>query len=640
MSSQHRFTTDAGPNEAHLRLIATSDVHMRLMPYDYIADRPVTGLGLALAGTEVERARAEAANTLLFDVGDALEGSPIDDTLAASLPPGGHPMMAAFAALGVDAITLGNHDFNFGLAPLERVLAASSVPVVLANIVRHKGATPLDDTPFQPPVLLLKREVRCGDGTDRPLCIGLVGVAPPQTLDWDGDKLGSTLHARDMVETVAAWAPELRRRGADLVVILCHSGIAGAEATPMMEHAALPIAALPDVDVVLAGHAHGRFPDKGFTVVPDVVESVDPVAGTLHGKPATMPGYWANRLGIVDLQLAHGSDGWQVAESAAALREIQSDVPHAAVAAAVSSHHEATLTEVHRAVGHTPRRLDTYFAQIADVPSTQIVNAAKARAVSEGLVGRPEAALPVLAATAPLRAGGLQGAEHFTDIPPGQISVRHIVDLYLYPNTLVALPITGAELRAWLERSASVFQTIPTGSRDHDILDLRHPSYSFDVVSGVRYRIDLSAPPMFDPDGALLGGAGRIAELTYHGRPVGNEDAFVLATNSYRLGGGGNFPVPASAPIPTDQPASVREHLTRFIAAGGAEEPVPPPGWGFLPQAGTSAIFRTGRGADHAVVPGFDAAGGPVLTFQDTDARGYRVYAFDVARAHRLGPLP
>ncbi len=640
MSPQHRFTTEAGPSEAHLRLISTSDLHMRLMPYDYITDHAVSGHGLALAGTEIDHARAEAANTLCLDIGDALEGSPSDARLAAALPPEGHPMMAAFDALGVDAATLGNHDFNYGLAPLQRLLDASPVPVILANIVRRVAASPLQDTPFLPPAMMLERSMRCGDGSERGIRIGLIGVAPPQTLQWDSDKIGPDLEARDMVDAVAAWAPELRRKGADLVIILCHSGIAAAEASPGMEHAAVPIAAIPDVDVVLAGHAHGQFPSPDFTVAPDARAVVDPIAGTLHGKPASMPGFWANRLGVVDLRLSHGPDGWRVVESGASLRKISTETPHPGVVAAVSAHHEATLDNVHRVVGHTPRRLDTYFAQVADVASTQLVNAAQLEAVREGLKGRPEAMLPLLSATAPLRAGGLQGAGHYTDIPPGEVRIRHLVDLYVYPNTLVALRITGAELRTWLERSASAFNTIPTGSQGHELLDPRHPSYGFDVVAGVTYRIDLAAPPMFDPYGQQIDGGGRIADLACAGRAVGDDERFVLATNSYRLGRGGNFPTPAGGAIPMPHPEPVRDHLTRYIAAGGAEGAPPSPAWGFVPQSATTATFRTGSGAAQATVPGDDAPGGPVLAFRGTDASGYRIYDLDLERAGALGPLP
>ncbi|MEM9248708.1 MAG: 5'-nucleotidase C-terminal domain-containing protein [Pseudomonadota bacterium] len=635
----HRFTARAGPSEAHLRILATSDLHMRLIPHDYIADRPVAAQGLALAGSEAVAARGEAANSLLFDVGDAFEGSPVDGHLADALPDPGHPMMAAFVALGVDALTLGNHDFNHGLPALERAVMHGPVPITLANIVRRRGATPLEDSAWLPQTLLLKRRLVCGDGHDRAFTLGVIGVVPPQTLDWDRDKIGDVLEARDIVETVAAWAPELRRRGADLVAVLCHSGIGAAEATPRMEHAAVPVAAVPEVDLVLTGHAHQMFPHPSFSVAPGAEAAVDARKGTLHGKPAVMPGFWGQHLGVIDLQLEATEAGWVLNQNEAHLRTVQSATPHAGVMAAVDAHHQTTLREVCRSVGRTQVRLDTYFAQVADVPAVQLVNAAQGAAVAAALTDRPEGELPVLSATAPLRAGGLQGPHNYTDVPPGEITQRHVVDLYVYPNTLAALRVSGRVLRLWLERSASVFHTIPTGSQGHDLLDPRQPAYGYDIVSGVTYQIDLAAPPLFDVQGRQQRGPGRIVELCWQGQPVRDTDAFVLATNSYRLGHGSNFPIPADAAIPLPRPEPVRDVLTRYLSSGGAERPLPRASWGFVPQPGTTARLATGAGAALADVPGADAPGGPILQFVGLTADAYRAYALDLARADGLGPF-
>jgi len=637
---RHRFSQKAGPSEAHLRLIAFSDLHMRLMPQDYVADRPVTGQGLALAAATAQEARQEADNTLTVDLGDAFEGSPIDARLHARAGTDGHPMARALVAAGVEIATLGNHDFNHGLPGIERAVAGNTPLFVLANLVRRRGATPLEDTPFLPPVALLERDLLCGDGSRRRARIGLIGVAPPQTIDWDRDRLDGALVARDIVPTVAVWALELRRRGADLVIVLCHSGIGAAEAVPGMEHAAVPVAALGEVDVMLTGHAHGLFPDADFPVAPDAAGAVDPVAGRLHGKPAVMPGFWGSRIGIVDLRLVATEQGrWQVADSASALRRVEAAVPHAAVAEAAAAYHAEVQRAIGTPVAHSPIRLHTYFAQVADAPAVHLVNVAQSAHVAARLEGRPEADLPLLSASAPLKAGGRQSPEHYTDVPAGPLGLRHLVDLHVYQNSIAALLLTGAELRAWLERSASVFCRVPDGARDAPLLDPAHPSYAYDVVSGVTYRIDLSRPAMFDAAGRALGGPGRIVELRHAGRPVEDAQSFVLATNSYRLGSGGGFPQPAARQIPLGPPTSVRDILGAYLAAHGAGAVVAaPPAWGFAPQPDTSATFETGPGAQGVTPPGRDAEGGPVITPLGPTGAGTLRYRLDLSRAGALGP--
>lgn len=651
MSGPHRFTADAGPTEAHLRLISLSDLHMRLMPYDYIADQPVTGQSLALAAAEAELARKEALNALLFDIGDAYEGSPIDDVLATAPPSGGHPMSAALQAAGLDAATLGNHDFDRGLSPVKRIIAEAPVPLTLANIVRALGPTPLDDTPLAPTTLLLERPLTCGDGAARPIKIGLIGVAPPQTLAWNGDALGGQLASRDIVETVAAWAPDLRRRGADVVIVLCHSGIGSARATPMMEHAAVPVAALDTVDVVLSGHAHDLFPAPDFAPPPSAVpasangpgkaERIDPAAGMLHGKPTTMPGVWGSHIGLVDLRLSYDAGGgWRVTESAASLRSVTRQRPHPGVVAAAAAHHAETLRHVARPVTQNSRAFSTYFAHIADVPALQIVNAAQADAVADALRGRPEAALPILSATAPLKAGGQRGAAEYTDVPAGTLLMRHVVDLYVYQNTLAALRLTGAQLKDWLERSASVFQTVVPGALRAPLLDPAHPSYAFDVVSGVTYRIDLSREPLFDAVGTRLRPhdcVGRIVELRHAGRPIAPDDAFVLATNSYRLGGGCGFPVSGAAPLSLGGPIAVRDVLLAYLKAGGADRALPPPAWGFARLPGTRVMFDLPKAARTALPGDRNARSPAVVRVGEGDGDSDR-YALDLARAGQMGP--
>lgn len=154
--------------EAHLRLIATSDLHGNLLGYDYLSDCPAPGAGLAALAPVMARLRTGPGATLLFDNGDILQGTPLAET--GTQAEGPMPVAEAFRALGYDAATLGNHDFDFGLAAARRFAAEAATPVVLGNVAGADGA------PFLPPFVVLEREIADGAGARHQLRVGVLGL--------------------------------------------------------------------------------------------------------------------------------------------------------------------------------------------------------------------------------------------------------------------------------------------------------------------------------------------------------------------------------------------------------------------------------------------------------------------------------
>ena len=328
MSRAEQFRSQSRALEYPLRLLATSDLHMSLMPYDYHADaplrRPQDAPGLvevarllsrlrsgAKAGAERSRGQAAPEDmatgpSLLFDCGDSLQGGPMADFLAleGGLPAGvEHPMIAAMNHLGYDAATLGNHDFGYGLRFLDRVLADARFPVVLSN-VHHRDAAGRAGAPVRP----VRAHLSVRLAADRPpLRVGLLGLAPPQLVDWEHAHLERRLVSRGMADAAAEEAPRLRAEGADLVVALVHGGIAPPGAHDSTDNAALAVAGVPGIDVLLLGHAHEVFPAPRFAGWP----GVEAEAGRLHGRPAVMPGMLGSHVGVIDLRLRHGPGGWE-----------------------------------------------------------------------------------------------------------------------------------------------------------------------------------------------------------------------------------------------------------------------------------------------------------------------------------------
>jgi 2',3'-cyclic-nucleotide 2'-phosphodiesterase / 3'-nucleotidase len=619
------LAADAAPGRARLRLLATSDVHVYLHPYDYYRDREDDTVGLARVATLVRRAREEVPNSLLLDNGDFLQGSPIGDYVAyeKGLAAGDlHPMVAAMNELGIEAATLGNHEFNYGLEFLERALAGGRFPFVLANVARGTalGASPRQDRTLVRPYVILERELVDEAGGRHPIRVGVIGLTPPQIVVWDKAHLEGNVAVRDIAEAAAAWVPEMREAGADLVVALSHSGIAvgGPQGA---ENASLHVAGVEGVDVVVTGHQHQLFPGPTFAGI----DGVDQAAGRLRGKPAVMPGFWGSHLGVVDLALARDGGAWRVMDSAVETRPIYERVdnkPRAlvgseeAILAVARPAHEATLAYVRRPVGRTSVPIQSYFALVADDPSVQVVNDAQLWYARKLHAEGPHRDLPLLAAAAPFKAGGRGGPDYYTDVPAGDLAIRNIADIYLYPNTLRAVLVDGRTLKEWLERSAGIFRRIdPQGSGEQALIDPAFPSFNFDVIDGVTYEIDVTRPARYAPDGALAeGGAERIVNLRHEGRPVEPAQRFVVVTNNYRAGGGGKFPGLDGGNVVLEAPDLNRDVVVRYVKETGTIAPAADGNWRLAPTLGSAkVVFETGSGAERYAAGRRDVARvGPV----------------------------
>lgn len=604
--------------KGRLCILETTDLHMQILPYDYFADHEDDTMGLARLADKITALRADpAVTTLLFDNGDFLQGTPLADHVASTWHSGRvHPMIAAMNVLKYDAITLGNHEFDYGIPFLESVLEQVEFPVVCANLELT------DHAPIAEPFQILKRPILCNDGISRDIHIGLIGFLPPQVPDWNPDLCDGLVKTTDIIERARALIPQIQAAGADIIIALCHAGIGSAIHSHEMENAVVPLAAIAGIDVILAGHTHEFFPDPTRTGT----DAIDPVLGRIHGKPTVMAGFFGSRLGVVDLDLEWRDAQWTIVDHKTRLARgdpglaPQSSSPQL-IKDAIIADHTATLAHIRQPIAMTQTPIHSYFTTIGIDIGQRVLAQAQLSHVAAALSDTPHADVPVLSATAPYLFGGRAGPGHYLDILPGPIALRDAAAIFPFADKLCAVRRNGKQIRHWIERSISRYNQLVPGQHNQTLLDPDNPGYNFDSLHGLTYKIDLSAPAMFDPSGnKTKPQGGRLRDLRHNGQLVDDDDIFIVATNRYRANGGGGFdPVPQDDLIFVSK-ESIRDILIRSLRNRSVIADTVPMNWSFVPLPDTSAIFESSPKARNHLTQAISHVG--------TGTDGFALYRF------------
>ena len=586
--------TLAGPAMADtikLRIIETTDIHTNVMDYDYYKDQPSQQIGLSRAATLVKQAREEAVNSVLVDNGDLIQGSPMGDYMAAKGINAGeiHPVYKAMNQLDYDVGNIGNHEFNYGLEFLKNSIDGANFPYVSANVFDKKTGEH-----YFKPYLIKTHTFKDTDGQSHEIKVGYIGFVPPQIMVWDKKNLEGKVFAEDITETAKKLVPQMKKEGADVIVAIPHSGISTDPYKLGAENSVYYLTEVEGIDAIAFGHSHAVFPGKDFAKL----QGVDNAKGTINGVTAVMPGRWGSHVGVMDLMLKEKDGKWQVVEGQSEARPIFDKANKKSLAEAdkgivdaLVDDHKGTREFVNQPIGKANDVMYSFLALVQDDPTIQIVNLAQKDYVERFIQGDPDLAdIPVLSAAAPFKVGGRKDDPNgFTEVESGQLTFRNAADLYLYPNTLVAMKVKGKEVHEWLECSAGQFNHIDVNStKPQSLINWdSFRTYNFDVMDGVNYQIDVTQPPKYDADCKVINpDSQRIVNLTYNGKPVDPKQDFIIATNNYRAYSA-TFPGTGPDFIAFDSPdenrSVVAAYISRISKEQGEVTPSADNNWSFAP---------------------------------------------------------
>ena len=556
-----------------MQILSTTDLHTNLVNYDYYQDKPSQTVGLSKTAVLIKKARETNPNTVLVDSGDTIQGTPFG-TYKALIDPVAqgetHPMYKAFEMLGYDAETLGNHEFNYGLEFLDRMVKAAKINIINAN-VRNAQTGDYYYNPYK----IVNKTFTDTDGKQVTLKIGITGVLPTQILVWDKANLEGKVTVDDPMEAVKAIVPKMKAAGADYILVAAHSGIGDNEYTKNEENEGYQIAGIEGVDAVATGHSHADFPNGDGTSFYAKYPGVDDVNG------------------LINVKLTYTDGKWKVVNSKAKLEKIdtKSDVADKDLIDMAAHDHNGTINYVRKEVGETTAPITSYFAQVQDDPSIQIVNNAQLWYAKKQVAGTADENLPLLSAAAPFKAGTRGDATYYTDIPAGPLAIKNVADLYLYDNVTALLKVTGAQIKEWLEMSAGQFNQIDPNSKEpQQLINSSYRSYNYDVIDGLTYKFDLTQPNKYDREGKLVNpDASRVRDLAYQGKPIDLNQTFLVVTNNYRATG--NFPGVKDAAEKRLLNLENRQAIIDYIVSEKTINPSADGNWSFVPNI-TNADIR------------------------------------------------
>ena len=459
-------------DEIDLQLLVTSDMHGKFYPYDYAINEESTSGSVAQVAAVVNKLKTD--NTILVDVGDTIQDNSSDLFLKDKT----HPMVAGMNEIGYDVWVTGNHEYNYGMDILKNVMKQFKGKVLVGNVYNPDGSSIAD-----------KYTIIEKDGVK----IGIIGMVTPNITRWDAANLKG-YKVTDPVEETKKVINEIKDK-VDVIVAAQHMG---EENEYEVKNSGVNdlAKACPEIDVILAAHEHKGVPG---TYVNDVL--------IVENKSS------AATVTQVNLTLKKNADGkYEVTNRTSKNIETKDYEADKKVLNALESYHKRAIEDANTVIGKLKGGDLAPANEIEGIPQAQIEETAMINLINE---------VQMYYTNADISAAALFNVD--SNMKEGDIKKSDTSLIYKYANTLYKLEMTGAQLKKYMEWSASYYNTYKPGDLTISF-DETIRAYNYDMFTGVNYDVNIAKEP-----------GNRIENLTKaDGTPIKDDDVFIVAVNNYR----------------------------------------------------------------------------------------------------------
>ena len=478
--------SDAG--EKHITILGTSDMHGNIWGFSYEDNAETANNGMARLYTYIQQVRAENPNTILIDAGDDIQGTIMTDDLYNKTPEEAHPVIAAMNYMGYDAMTLGNHEFNWGIPTMQTILSQAEFPVLAANVTDADGefVTGAGWT-------IVER-----DGVK----VAVIGVVTPDVPIWDGGKEGIEDATFEAANVAVGKAIDAIGDQADVIVVSAHMGMyAEFDEEGGSDSAQKILDDNPEIDVLQVAHNHVVVNEKQGDVV---------IGGVRNG---------GRDIARFDLTLDKDNN---VVDAAVEIVDMTDVTPSQEIRdiALVAEAHQKTIDYIAGGTDESGEPLPPLGSTTAKFQPENEIRGIPAGRVMDTAVMDLINQIQLENSGADVSAAAL--FKDTSDLPAGDINYGNIFDIYKFDNTLYRVTVTGAELKAYMEWSAECYNQWKEGDINISF-DPEYPDYLYDMFAGVDYEIDLSQPK-----------GERIKNVMFKGEPLADDQTLTLAVNNYR----------------------------------------------------------------------------------------------------------
>jgi len=491
-----------------LQLLHTSDIHGYVYPTSY-STKQIQNIGLAKLYTLITQ--ISKPNRILIDTGDSIQGSPLTYYHAKQEPQTIHPIAKVMNYVGYDYITIGNHEFNYGLTNLYQYLDHLDATILNSNLLDHHTQQPFRGVSYD----ILE--------TEGPT-IGIIGVTTHYIPNWEQPSNIENIDILDAFETTKKVVLQIRDT-VDLLIVNYHGGFErdletfelSTEDTGENQGSKM-LRDIDGIDILLTGHQHRL------------------LQGRTHNTTYSQPGFNGQYLSEISIEGTF-DDTWNFSFTTT-LHNTEGIPANKDVMNLIQPDEHLTQTYLDTPVGHLEKdylitnQLD---ARLHKHPLVSFINQVQLEFTNADI------------ASCSL-GNDVSGFRK-------DITIRDIISTYIYPNTVVVKRMTGKEIKQAIEKTATFFtikhnEIVISDEFNTPKLQL----YAYDMYDPIHYTITVSKPV-----------GSRVSDITLHGTSLQMDQSYNVVMNNYRASGGGEYLFIKDCPIVNDTQTEVIELLVNYI---------------------------------------------------------------------------